>query len=129
MADKLIHEWYLEHCNAAENKNKFYEIMIWERGGKFYIARRYGRIGNNTKAKEIAEFEQFLSAEVKAQELVSAKQFSRKDRYTPVRNIRHNEPNVLTKSAKPQPKKPSKPAAPRKAEVSETDFWSGMVLA
>ncbi|MDF4421833.1 WGR domain-containing protein [Vibrio parahaemolyticus] len=124
MADKLIHEWYLEHCNAAENKNKFYEIMIWERGGKFYVARRYGRIGSNTKAKEIAEFEQFESAEVKAQELVSAKQFSRKDRYTPVRNVRHNEPNSQAKATKP-----AKPVAPKKAVVSETDFWSGMVLA
>jgi predicted DNA-binding WGR domain protein len=124
MADKLIHEWYLEHCNAAENKNKFYEIMIWGRGEKFYVARRYGRIGGNKKAKEVAEFEQFDSAEVKAQELVSAKQFSRKDRYTPVRNVRHNEPNAQAKATKP-----AKSVAPKRAVVSETDFWSGLVLA
>lgn len=122
MSDKLLHEWCLEHRNPASNKNKFYEIMIYARGGKFCVTRRFGRIGSNTKPKDVAEFERYESAEVKAQELVSAKQFSNRDRYTPVSDIRYNQPTANQIM-------PVQTVASTIPKVPDATFWSGMVLS
>ncbi|WP_024605123.1 MULTISPECIES: WGR domain-containing protein [unclassified Pseudoalteromonas] len=127
MKDKIVCEWYLECIDSAANKNKFYEILIWFRDNSFYISRRFGRIGTNTKAKEIHTFKTIEAAQAKAQELVSGKRFSKKDQYTLVKQIDNSNvmdaPQITTK-----PKADVKQVVKQK-KITDTDFWGGLSLA
>lgn len=131
MADSIIKKWYLEHHDTAENKHKFYEVQVIERGVKdFYVTRRFGRIGSNTKPKEVDSFVAVESAMVKAEEVVSGKRFNNRDRYTLVSEQDVNAPTSQT--AKPKPQQVAKPKPSFKIEKEpepDNNYWGSLQLA
>ncbi|MCZ4310180.1 WGR domain-containing protein [Vibrio pomeroyi] len=131
MADSIIKKWYLEHHDTAGNKHKFYEVQVIERGVKdFYVTRRFGRIGANTKPKEVASFTWVESAFVNAEEIVSEKRFKNRDRYTLVSQQDVNEPS--SEAAKPKPQQAAKPKPTFKIEKEpepDNNYWGSLQLA
>lgn len=130
MADSIIKKWYLEHHDTAENKHKFYEVQVVERGVKdFYVTRRFGRIGTNTKPKEVESFTYSESAMVKAEELVSAKRFSNRDRYTLVSQQEVNLPSDQQAAKLPKVAKPKQTFKIEKEPEPDNNYWSSLRLA
>ncbi len=128
MNEQTVYTWYLEHTNSAENKHKFYEVSIVQRGiDSFAVTRRYGRVGTNPKPRDVNSFSIYESALSKGQEIVSSKRFSNRDAYTLLSTER---PNELIKSI-PAPK-----VVPDTQEnviedepALDNSFWAGLKLA
>lgn len=131
MADSIIKKWYLEHHDTAENKHKFYEVQVIERGVKdFYVTRRFGRIGSNTKPKEVDSFVLVESAMVKAEEIVSAKRFNNRDRYSLVSEKDVNAPSSQAAKSKPQQAAQPKPTfIIEKEPEPDNNYWGSLQLA
>ncbi|HFG1572316.1 TPA: WGR domain-containing protein [Vibrio cholerae] len=128
MKEQVVYQWYLEHSNSSENKHKFYEVSIVQRGvNSFAVTRRYGRIGTNTKPRDVDTFSVFESALTKGQELVSSKRFSNRDAYS---LLRESSPNEVVRG-KPAPQMvPVIPEIVIEEEPAVDDsFWTGLKLA
>lgn len=124
MKDKIIHEWYLEHNDSSINSHKFYEVLIWQNANHYSVTRRFGRIGTNTKAKEVAVFADFNSAQLKATSLVNSKALKKSD---PYKIIRDKRINALTVPGSSKQEAPEVEIVIK--EVPDEQFWGGMALA
>lgn len=124
MKDKIIHEWYLEHNDSSINSHKFYEVLIWQSANRYSVTRRFGRIGTNTKAKEVAVFSDFHSAQLKATSLVDSKTIKKSD---PYKIIRDKRINALTVPGSSKQEAPEVEIVIK--EVPDEQFWGGMALA
>lgn len=128
MKEQVVYQWYLEHTNSSENKHKFYEVSIVQRGiDSFAVTRRYGRIGTNSKQRDVDTFSVFESALAKGQELVSSKRFSNRDAYS---LMRETSPNEVVKGTPAPQMVPSIPEIVIEEEPAVDDsFWTGLKLA